>query len=53
MLTKVCKKSESSFSFNYQNTVTEGTNLRPVKAVRRDKRVLSLARIYKPYHKLL
>jgi len=30
MLTKICKKLESSLSFSYENTVTEGTNLRPV-----------------------
>jgi len=27
MLTTVCRKSESSLSFSYENTVTEGTNL--------------------------
>jgi len=35
--------SESSLLFSYENTVTERTNLRPVKAVRRDERFLSLA----------
>jgi len=29
--------------FSYENTVTEGTNLRPIKAMRRDERFLSLA----------
>jgi len=42
MLTKTCRKSESSLTFSYENTVTEGTNLRPIKAVRRDERFLSL-----------
>jgi len=32
MLTKICRKSESSLWFSYENTVTEGTNLRPVEA---------------------
>jgi len=27
MLTRICRKSESSMSFSYENTVTEGTNL--------------------------
>jgi len=27
MFTKICRKSESSLSFSYENTVTEGTNL--------------------------
>jgi len=43
MLTKFCRMSESSLLFSYENTVTERTNLRPVKAVRRDERFLSLA----------
>jgi len=43
MLTKICRKSESSLSFSYESTVTEGTNLRPIKAIRRDERFLSLA----------
>jgi len=47
MSTKLCRKSESSLSFSCANTVTEGTNLRPVKAVRRDERFLSLAQINK------
>ena len=38
--------------FSYENPVTEGTNLRPVKAVRRDERFLSLAQIDKLYHQL-
>jgi len=42
MLTKIRRKSESSQSFSYENTVTEGTNLRPIKAMRRDERFLSL-----------
>jgi len=42
-LTKACRKSEPSLSFSYENTVTEGTNLRLIKAVRRDERFLSLA----------
>jgi len=43
MLTKICRTSESSLLFSYENTVTEGTNLRPVKAVHRDQHFLSLA----------
>jgi len=43
ILTKICRKSESSISLSYENTVTEGTNLKQVKAVRRGKRFLSLA----------
>jgi len=34
MLTKICRKSESNLSFSYENTVTEGTNMRPIKAIR-------------------
>jgi len=30
----ICRKTESSLSFSYKNTVTEGTNLRPIKALR-------------------
>jgi len=30
--TKNCRKSESSLSFSYENTMTEGANMRPVKA---------------------
>jgi len=33
MLTIICRKSKSSLSFGYENTVTEGTNLRPIKAM--------------------
>jgi len=45
MLTKFCRKSESSLSFSYENTasVTEGTNLSLTKATRHDERFLSLA----------
>jgi len=43
MLTEICRKSESSLSFSYKSTVTEGTNLRPIKAIRRDERFLSLS----------
>jgi len=42
MLTKIFRKSESSLSFSYENRITEGTNLRPVKRVRRDERFLCL-----------
>jgi len=34
------KKPESSLSFSYENTVTKGTNLRPVKAMHCDECVL-------------
>jgi len=34
--------SESSLLFSYENTVAEGTNLRPVKAVRHDERFFFL-----------
>jgi len=37
-LTKFFSKSESRLSFSYENTVTEGTNLKPIKAMRRDER---------------
>jgi len=40
------KKPEWSLSFSYENTVVEETNLRPVKAVHSDERVLSLAQIH-------
>jgi len=43
MLTEICRKSESSLSFSYKSTVAEGTNLRPIKAIRRDERFLSLS----------
>jgi len=38
MLTKISRKSESSLSFSYESSVTEGTNLRPIKAMRRNER---------------
>jgi len=38
MLTRIRRTSESSLLFSYENTVAEGTNLRPVKAVRHDER---------------
>jgi len=44
MSTKICKKPESSPSFSYENTFTEGTNLRLAKTVHRDEYVLSLAK---------
>jgi len=43
MLTKIWRKSKSNLSFSYENTVTKGTNLRPIKAMRCDERFLSLA----------
>jgi len=43
ILTKFDRKSESSPSFSYENAITDGTNLRAVKAMRRDERFLSLA----------
>jgi len=43
MLTKMCRKSESSLLFSYESTVTEGTNLRPIKAMHRNECFLSLA----------
>jgi len=49
---KICRKSESSLSLSYENTITEGANIRPVKAVRPDERFLSLAQIDKLYHEL-
>jgi len=42
ILTKICRKSESSLSFSYENTITEGTNLRPIKAMRHYECFLSL-----------
>jgi len=47
MLTQICRKSESSLSFRLENTVTEGTNLRPIKAVCRDECFHTLAQIDK------
>jgi len=38
MLTKNCRKSESSLSLSCENAVTAGTNFRPFKATRRDER---------------
>jgi len=32
MLTKVCRKSESILWFSYENIITEGENIKPVKA---------------------
>jgi len=29
---KICGKAESILSFSYQNIITEGANMRPVKA---------------------
>jgi len=45
MLTKFCRKLEPSLSFSCKNTVSviEGTNLRPIKAMCRDERFLSIA----------
>jgi len=43
ILAKFYRKSESSPSFSYENAVTDGTNLRPIKAMRRDERFLSFA----------
>jgi len=52
MLRKICRKSESSLSFSYENIVTEGTNLMPIKAMRRDERFLlpALQRIFLEKH---
>jgi len=52
MVIKICRKSESSLSFSYENAVAEGTNLRLVKAVRCVEDFLSLAQINKLYHEL-
>ena len=52
ILTKNLKKPESSLSFSYENTVTKGTNLRPIKAVHRDEHFLSLALSDELYHEL-
>jgi len=38
MLTTICRKSESSLSFSYENTVSEGKKMRPIKAMRPDER---------------
>jgi len=43
MLTKICRTSESSLSFCYENIFTEGTKLKPIKAMRRGGRFLSSA----------
>jgi len=33
MLTNICREPESSLSFSYENTVTDGTNMRSIKAI--------------------
>ena len=43
----MCEKAESMLSFSYQNIITEGENMRAVKAFRRDERFLSLAQVDK------
>jgi len=43
MLPKICRKSESSLSFSYENIVAVGTKLRPVIAMRADEDFGSLA----------
>jgi len=40
---KFCRKSESSLSLSNENAVINGTNLRPIKAMRCDERFVSLA----------
>jgi len=52
LLTKICGKSESSLSFNHENPVTDKANQRPVKAVHRDERCLSLAQIGELYQEI-
>jgi len=37
MLTKICRKSESSLSFSYENIVIVGANFGRVKAMRLDE----------------
>jgi len=39
----ICRATESSLSLSYENTVTEKTNLRPIEAMCREERFLSLA----------
>jgi len=51
-VTVICRISESRPSFSYENTVAEGTNLMPVKAVHRNERFLCLVQIDKLCHKL-
>jgi len=51
MLAKICRNQNQAYS-SVTETLTEGTKLRPVKAVRRDGRFLSLAQIDKLYHEL-
>jgi len=43
ILTKFCRKSESSLSFSHENIVTEGVNRKPIKEMRRNERFRSLA----------
>jgi len=52
MLKKICKKPDTSISFSYENTVTEGASLSPVKSVHRDEPVFSLAQIDELCHAL-
>jgi len=49
---KICRKSESILSCSFENTVTEGKGLTPVKTARCDERLLSSAQIDKLYHEL-
>jgi len=49
-LKEISKKPISSLSLTNENIVTEGTNLRPVKDVHRNERVLSYSQIYQRYH---
>jgi len=52
MLTKICRKSEPSPLVSYENTVTERTKLRPVKAVYCEERFLSWGQIDEFHYEL-
>jgi len=47
MLTKIYTTPQSSLLFSYENTVIEGTSLRPVKITQHDEYAISLAQIDK------
>ena len=51
-IVKIWRKSESSLSFSYENTITEVANLRPVKPERRDEFFLSSTQIDELCHAL-
>jgi len=49
---KICRKSESILSFSYDNVITEGANMRPVKACAPQLTFSFISSIDKLYHEL-